>query len=293
MCKHPFKAGTASYGCGQCLPCRINRRRLWTHRLMLEERSHERSSFLTLTYADHATSLEPRHTTLWLKRLRKEFGPLRYYLVGEYGDESFRPHYHAAIFGIGLDPTQQRMHVQGYYRCACTWCSTMKRLWRYGKVDTGNLTFQSAAYIAGYVTKKMTKRDDPRLNGREPEFARMSLRPGIGALALCDVAASLSSVPAEAIGRNNYGDVPVVLQHGKKKLPLGRYLRGRLRDEMGSEFTSAKEVAQERRYQEVRALSFSDGTVSAVASLKRDPEEVKILQVETKHKIWSKKGNLT
>lgn len=80
----------------------------------------------------------------------------------------------------------------------------------------GNLTPQRAMYIAGYVVKKMTHRLDPRLHGREPEFARMSLRPGIGAVALTPVISLLSQ---------HQRTVPGGLQFGGRMLPLGRYLR--------------------------------------------------------------------
>ena len=96
-------------GCGQCLPCRINKRREWTFRLELEASLHEHNSFVTLTYADQFLpedgSVNPRHTQLWLKRLRKVLDPrkVRFFLCGEYGDQTFRPHYHACLFGVGLD----------------------------------------------------------------------------------------------------------------------------------------------------------------------------------------------
>lgn len=71
-------------------------------------------------------------------------------------------------------------------------------------------------YIAGYVVKKMTHSLDPRLDGRDREFARMSLRPGLGAVALAPVVLALvqHGLP-----------VPLGLRHEKKIMPLGRYLR--------------------------------------------------------------------
>lgn len=223
LCKKPFQIGVMSAGCGQCLPCRINRRRLWTHRMLLESFMHSESSFVTLTYDNEHlpsdNSLNPKDMTLFLKRLRKEIHPkkLRYYLVGEYGDQTQRPHYHMALYGVG------RM-----------FSDTIKTIWGKGLVHCGDLNNNSAGYVAGYITKKMTKADDPRLNGRHPEFARMSRKPGIGATAM-DILAQELQTNAGKILLDEQQDVPSVLQHGVKKLPLGRYLRRKLREKIGKD----------------------------------------------------------
>lgn len=88
---------------------------------------------------------------------------------------------------------------------------------------------KTARYITGYVAKKMTRRDDPRLNGMEPEFARMSLNPGIGADAIPDVASVMMQYKLEG----KLADVPTALRHGGSELPLGRYLRKLLRVQVG------------------------------------------------------------
>lgn len=196
--------------------------------MMLEALVHPSASFLTMTYNNdnlpEGGTLVPRHMQLFLKRLRRDGPLLRFFGVGEYGDQSFRPHYHMALFGYG------REHKDEIQRC-----------WDHGFTYTGDLTLHSAAYIAGYVTKKMTDAKDPRLKGRHPEFARMSLRPGIGAVAINDVAAALQNRHGwDEIGRT--GDVPQVLQHGQTTYPLGRYLRRKLREGMHFASTGGQEI---------------------------------------------------
>ena len=119
----------------------------------------------------------------WMKRLRKAIEPvrIRYYVVGEYGDENHRPHYHAAIFGL---PSCQRgttmRDVRGrpvWSRC-CDQCRLVGDTWGKGDVVLGVLEKDSCQYVCGYVTKKLTSRNDERLFGRYPEFAVMSRRPG-------------------------------------------------------------------------------------------------------------------
>lgn len=104
----------------------------------------------------------------------------------------------------------------------------MRQVWGHGLIQLARLEPASARYVAGYVVKKMNRPDDERLEGRFPEFARMSLRPGIGASAVHEIASvlMLQNYPEEK-------DVPSVLQHGRAKMPLGRYLRRELRHAMG------------------------------------------------------------
>jgi len=217
-CKLPYVHGGKAHPCGQCLPCRFNTRRVWTHRIMLEATQHKENAFVTLTYDDanlpHGKNLNPHHTQLWLKRLRFLVAPhrIRFYLVGEYGDVTQRPHYHAAIFGLG--PSAD---------------SAFRETWKLGHILVGDLTVHSAQYIAGYVTKKMTDKNDVRLEGRYPEFCRMSNRPGIGADAMHDVASAIMQFNLDT----ELTDVPSVLRHGSRQLPLGRFLRRKLRTLIG------------------------------------------------------------
>lgn len=247
---------------------------------MLEQRVHEFSSFWTFTYDDDHLppdgSLCPRHAQLFFKRLREGLAPrvCRYFLVGEYGDETFRPHYHAALFGVS------ELEVPYVSQC-----------WGLGHVVAGTLTWASAAYVAGYVTKKMTAPDDPRLKGRHPEFARMSLRPGIGALAVPGIQQDLESrFGSLAVARE--GDVPRSLMHGRKSMPLGRYLRRKLREACGFETTGGQEIPALRQAEELRALCVIEGGVAKALEKIKMVERVKMDQVEGRARIWSKKGSL-
>jgi len=289
LCVDPFHQGLLAFTCGTCLPCRINRRRLWTHRILLESFKHAESSFLTLTYdPDHLPkdgSLDPKHVTDFLKRARKYFEPvrLRYFLCGEYGDQTFRPHYHLALFGVG--PVQ----LAGPDLVS----DPLKSLWGMGYVYAGSLTKESAQYIGGYVTKKMTAKGDKRLCGRHPEFARMSLKPGIGALAMVDVAKVLMSLTSTVFTSVSNGDVPTVLQHGQTKWPLGRYLRRKLRLELGFSNAEPRPEALQKLSEEMRrlyeeALTASKNPTEAFIKMYSDPQ--KILNREAKYKIYNKRG---
>lgn len=237
ICKKPFTRGALTFGCGQCVSCRINRRRLWASRLLLESYKHGDSAFITLTYDEehlpNDLSLRPADVQAWLKRIRKAVEPLRlrFYLVGEYGEETQRPHYHVILFGFR---TCLRSRTEHRLPVCCSQCSLVKTTWTFGGVDLGTVTTDSIQYVCGYILKKMTAKNDIRLNGRYPEFARMSLRHGIGAGAMSDLAFQmmLNDVALDEVARLD-GDVPTYLKEGRKSVLLGRYLRKCLRKELG------------------------------------------------------------
>lgn len=295
LCRFPFMRGLDAFPCGQCLACRVRRRREWTHRLMLEQRKHERSCFVTLTYSSdnlpEGGNLDPDAFQLWLKRFRKAVAPVsvRFFAAGEYGDTYYRPHYHVALFGVGPGLDHHRGERP---RCHCGFCQVMRSTWPFGFVDVGELNEKSAQYVAGYVVDKLAKRKDGRLAQLVPEFQRMSLRPGIGAWAMKDVANSLNdSFGASYI--NEVGDVPVVLRHGKAKLlPLGRYLRRRLRDEMGFDEIGGQERSMAARRAEMSALREAYGSSKAFEAAKPFVDWSAGDSLEARQRIWKKKGSL-
>lgn len=216
---------------------------------MLESYMHTDSSFATLTYTDKKLpltsqglpTLVPKHSQDWLKRLRKETSPLRirYYLCGEYGDINLRPHFHVILFGYPKC-SMGRTHYRrdGETITCCDHCRLIASTWTHGRIDLIELSTATAQYCSGYVTKKLTRTDDPRLNGRWPEFARMSNRPGIGKDAMWEIASTLMKFNLE----DTQADVPSALRHGSRLLPLGRYLRKQLRLMTGKEDTTPDQI---------------------------------------------------
>lgn len=179
--------------CGQCIECRKQKAREWANRILMESKYHDSNYFLTLTYDEQhvprsvspasgqtVLTLCPEHLTLFWKRLRKAGFSFRYFAAGEYGDVTFRPHYHAILFGldltdlkeVGASPTGDK-----YYQS-----ETINKIWSHGHVTIGAMTWESACYVAQYCLKKQTGvcSDFYVNNGIVPEFVRMSRRPGIG-----------------------------------------------------------------------------------------------------------------
>lgn len=182
----------------------------------------------TLTFADAPPELQPEVMQEFLKRLRSIYpAPIRFYGVGEYGDLRGRPHFHMALFGVSIF---DRAYIEK------AWSNKDGLI---GGVHIAELNHLTAQYICGYVCKKLTKKDDVALKGKHPEFARYSLRPGIGALAIPTLVKALAP-DGDLTMLHERGDVPETIRTGGKQYPLGRYLRSQLRKAIGWEPTQTE-----------------------------------------------------
>ena len=142
--------------CGTCILCREEQARQQAVRIHHEAMTWEQSSFVTLTYRDENLpeygSLQYRDLETFWKRLRKQIGKLRYYAVGEYGDKTLRPHYHACIFGHDFTENSIISNTSPFQM----WINLeLSKCWGLGDVKVGALTFETARYTASYVTKKL------------------------------------------------------------------------------------------------------------------------------------------
>lgn len=176
--------------CGGCIGCRLDKVLEWKVRMHCEALLHSDVLMAQLTYDDdhlpNDLSLNKVDYRLWLKRFRKFFGnkKLRFYLGAEYGDVTFRPHYHAILFGVGLGdfPDVQHYKMSGDHKLYKS--EKFNELWGHGFCNFGDAKAGAFSYAAGYVVKKRTSGDDARykrvdpLSGKSwqvmPEFGAMS-----------------------------------------------------------------------------------------------------------------------
>jgi len=270
---------------------------------MLESMCHTDSFFLTLTYTDEKlpnsigsgtgpglATLRPKDLQDWLKRFRRAIEPLkiRYFGVGEYGDVSFRPHYHVVVFGYPGCSRVRTVRALGTNKpdatACCRTCQLVYETWGHGLIEVASLSVKSAAYISQYTVKKMTAKDDPRLKGRFPEFARMSLKPGIGHDSLWDVASQMMRYSLD----DTLVDVPSRLRHGTLEYPLGRYLMRKLREKLGKEGSAPQEVL-DRIAAEMLPLRLAAKENLSLKQevLKRD--EQKLREFDAKQQIYIKR----
>lgn len=234
------KFGQVRYvDCGQCKACRINKSASWSIRIMNEAQYYDDSTFLTLTYDDEHL---PENKSLDKCHLRKFLNKLfpyalgrhcRYYASGEYGEEDGkRPHYHAILFGVS--PTDDIFKNKHYDRKHKGWRCQID-CWPYGFAFTAPVTHDDAQYVAKYTMKKLTGekgREYYEKNHLQPEFAVMSLKPGIGAKYMRDNKGKLQ--------RRGY-----ILGKNGSKCPIPRYYKEKVLSPFFREY-NAREYIREQ-----------------------------------------------
>lgn len=194
--------------CGRCVGCRLERSRQWALRCVHEASLHADNVFLTLTYNDkelptrhwtgeyddfgqyvYGGTLLKRHWQGFMKRLRRRVNArISYFHCGEYGDRYGRPHYHACIFGLDF-PDKRFYTTKNGHKLYTS--ETLDALWGHGFCTIGAVTFESAAYVARYVMKKITGAladahyesvdfNTGEIHRLPSEYVTMSLKPAIG-----------------------------------------------------------------------------------------------------------------
>ncbi len=161
-------------------------------------------------------------------RYRHVNGNFRFFAAAEYGMEENRPHYHVVIFGMG-----------------CQFEEMVADTWAKGFVTMSEIIPQRAAYVAQYTLKKNWKWLEGQHHSVIPEFTRQSRMPGIGAVNIAmryleDLCTSRAG--AEYISK--MADVFKNIELDGKNLPLGNYLRGKLRERLGIPAQRAARLAK-------------------------------------------------
>lgn len=214
-CQVLYQEDSVVVPCGQCIGCRLEYSRQWANRCMLELQYHDSAYFITLTYDDlhvptrfyghpetgealPSLTLRRRDLQLFFKRLRKAHPDdrIRFYAAGEYGSNTMRPHYHAIVFGLhlsDLQPVSRSKLGYQYYSSA-----ELQRAWSISPTNGGNqyssgeviplgfvmcgqVTWETCAYTARYVTKKLTGNASEYYNifNIDPPFTAVSNKPGL------------------------------------------------------------------------------------------------------------------
>lgn len=185
--------------CNRCIGCRLDYAREWSNRMVLELMENPNAVFVTLTYDEEnvpkvdspcveglsSKSLNVRDVQLFHKKLRKHFSgrKIRYFLAGEYGPTSFRPHYHAIYFGLSFDDFPDlTFHHYNENGDPVFISKILADIWSHGFITIGGVTRKTCGYTARYMLNKLKGNDTKyyEFRGIKPEFTLSSRRPGIG-----------------------------------------------------------------------------------------------------------------
>lgn len=151
-----------------------------------------------------------RDFQLFMKRLRKAYpdDKIRYYCCSEYGPETQRPHYHCILYGLHLDDVEEHRRPELRVRRGHKYFQSLKlescwsadipseRLFAgkpihtcadednprlIGNVIVAPVTWETCAYCARYVTKKLSGEASEFYTNFniEPPFSLMSRKPGL------------------------------------------------------------------------------------------------------------------
>lgn len=250
--KNPKKNQSFPIPCGKCPECIKKRTSQWSFRLIKEAEASSSAFFLTLTYNTETCplstrgypTLDPKHVTNFLKRLRKlHIQKLKYYYVGEYGSKTQRPHYHMLIFNAEVQ------HIES--------------TWNYGAVHYGTVEGASIGYTLKYMCKGLT--DLQKWKKRYPQFSRMSKGLGISYLT-----ADIMYYHTD----RNYLLERVCMKHHDKKISMPRFYKDRIYDPSHKYYI--QQQAEQRAFNEYRKRynSIADGTLNLHSEIEYHKDQI-------------------
>ena len=155
----------------------------------IKEEFIDKNGFTWLNDGSWNGCLEPKDLTNFNKSLREYYRTkfnhigIRFFACGEYGSESGRNHYHEILFNCPILPNMLKYYKTTFDGNVLYTCPELSKIWGKGYVVIGHFTWETAAYVARYVTKKFTGNTSIEhygVLGQIPEFSRASNRPGIG-----------------------------------------------------------------------------------------------------------------
>ena len=241
-CLLPRHAKRGLVPCGGCLICRKYKGLCWSGRILLEQMTTKQPSwFVTLTYNDEKvprtvegdTTLDKKGVTQWLDNYRKRNADFRRYLVGEYGDNTGRAHYHLALY-----PAED-FDVRHF---ADKWSSR-------GFASFSPLQSRRALYLAKYTVKKLTSWDDARLlPGQQPEFRSSSRSPAIGDRAWKMLAEAYTTRQGSAILAQR-GDIERSVRIDGRMYPLDDWMKRKMREHLGIPLLHTERLNHKGYYQ--------------------------------------------
>ena len=158
------KDNTQKVSCGKCISCKLSYAKEWALRITHDSSLNKENSFITLTFNDkylpNDHGVHREDVVQFIKRLRRRTGKkFKTFYCGEYGEKYSRPHYHIILLGYDF-PDKQFLKTSPSgntlwesKRLTKTW-SDPKTKESKGWANIGEVTYDSAGYVARYCMKK-------------------------------------------------------------------------------------------------------------------------------------------
>lgn len=183
MCKSPMTLTDGTVvSCRKCSQCRARRIGDWVGRNIAESKTAACSHVVTLTYGrgerndvHHARSVILTYSDVqkWLKRLRVEGYPVRYFVTGERGSLNGRCHWHVVLHWLDEAP---EVRLEDKFFEGAFWEHGFS-YWREG------VTAAAIGYACKYVLKGV--KDDPLGQRSIPQVSK---KPPLGYAYFCEMA---------------------------------------------------------------------------------------------------------
>lgn len=217
LCMNPFRTNDVEYGCGKCRACRVNKQRGLIARNLLESWDYDfrENWFVTLTYeSPPREGVSPKAVRNFVRRMRRRYPSIRYFIASERGTRTGRPHYHGLLYGVRLD------------------LATLDEAWDQGRTQGRRLSPERIAYACKYTVKGLDANAPALPEGENPDFARWSKSPPLGSSYLPALARTFFSGHGDAYYREHF-DVFRHVRIDGEIYPLDRYMVRKLRELCG------------------------------------------------------------
>lgn len=180
--------------CGKCIGCKLDYARRWADRLLMELDTYKgKAIFITLTYAEPPTveyegqkyfTLEHKDFQDFMKRLRSYFPriKMKFFMCGEYGSplKTFRPHYHAIIYGLTVDdfPNRRKVDENELHQISYS-DKILEDRWKHGLISFSEVTYATMSYVSRYSAKKVFGNNQKPCPMSKDSYVMMSRKSGI------------------------------------------------------------------------------------------------------------------
>lgn len=278
--------------CGKCIECRLSYAREWAIRCMHEAQMHENNSFITLTYAPEklkSPKLQYEDFQEFMKALRHkntfdESTRIGFFVTGEYGEITKRPHWHACVFNYR--PTDLQYFRSNERGDKIYTSETLTNTWNHGHVEVGQITLESAGYCARYAAKKLVHGKD-----QDHDFHPISKKSNKNAIGKRFV---------ETYWRDIFNSGFIITSQGDK-LPIPRYYEKWLQKHRPSDYaqyvfeskTKKQQYGYESALKEEKRIKdqnekrcfFTKGPVTTKIQARKKIQEQKFKQLQQKLKL--------